>query len=203
MFVSTAERRIRPDSDLNYFSSDSEYSDRSHLSRAEIAQCNSVMEALHRWREADRALSEASRRYMRLNDSDMRAIRMIIHAQKQGQVVTPKDIAREVGISSASTTKLIDRLVAGGHLIRVPHSDDQRTICIEVTPQTAQTARETIGRQHSRRFDAAAAMSAAEREAVVRFLTALAEADRPQGDLAGPSASAPEQGLKNRPSRLS
>lgn len=203
MFVATAEGRIQPDSDLNYFLNDSDFSDRSHLSLAEIAGCNSVMEALRRWREADRALSEASRRYMHLNDSDMRAIRMIIHAQKQGKVVTPKDIAGEVGISSASTTKLIDRLVAAGHLSRSQHPSDRRTICVEVTAETAQAAHETIGRQHARRFDAAAAMSAEEREVVIRFLTALAEADRPQGDLAGPSASVPEQTLQSRPSRPS
>lgn len=186
MLVSTVERGIRPDSDLNYFLIEPEFSDRSHLSRAEISQCNSIMEALRRWREADRALSEASRRYMHLNDSDMRAIRMLIHAQKQGRVVTPKDIARDVGISSASTTKLSDRLVAGGHLSRSPHAKDRRTICIEVTPETARAARETIGRQHARRFDAAAAMSSEEREVVVRFLSALVEADQPQGDLAVP-----------------
>lgn len=89
---------------MKYFPNDSEFSDRSQLSQSEIAQSNSVMEALHQWREADHALSEASRRYMRLNESDMRAIRMLIRAQKRGQVVTPKDIAHEVGISSASTT---------------------------------------------------------------------------------------------------
>lgn len=193
--MATAEGRIHPDSDPNYFPNDSEFSDRSHLSLAEIAQCNSVMEALRSWREADRALSEASRRYMRLNDSDMRAIRMIIRAQKQGQVVTPKDIAREVGISSASTTKLINRLVAAGQLSRSQHPSDRRTICIEVTAETAQAAHETIGRQHARRFDAAAALSAEERQVVIRFLTALAEADRPQGDLAGSSSSVPEQTL--------
>ncbi|MGO2644172.1 MarR family winged helix-turn-helix transcriptional regulator, partial [Brevibacterium aurantiacum] len=172
------------DSELKYFSNDPEFSDRSQLTQSEITQCMSVMEALRDWREADQALSEASRRYMRLNESDMRAIRMLMQAQKQGQVVTPRDIAHEVGISSASTTKLIDRLVAAGHLIRAPHPKDQRTICINVTPQTAQAARKTIGRQHARRFDAVAAMSSDERKVVVRFLTALAEADEPQGDLA-------------------
>lgn len=172
------------DLELNYFSNGPEFSDRSRLTQSEIAQCMSVMEALRNWREADRALSEASRRYMRLNESDMRAIRMLMQAQKQGRVVTPKDIAHEVGISSASTTKLIDRLVVAGHLIRAQHPKDQRTTCIEVTAETARAARETIGRQHARRFDAAAAMSSDERDVVVRFLTALAEADEPQGDLA-------------------
>lgn len=169
---------------MKYFSNDPEFSDRSQLTQSEITQCMSVMEALRHWREADRVLSEASRRYMRLNESDMRAIRMLMQARKQGQIITPRDIAYEVGISSASTTKLIDRLVTGGHLIRAPHPKDHRSICISVTPQTAQAARATIGRQHARRFAAAAAMSSEEREVVVRFLTALADADEPQGDLA-------------------
>lgn len=170
--------------DVRYFSNDSDLVDRDHLSDGDIDQCVRVMEALRGWQEAARALSDASNRYMKLNESDMRAIRMIIHAQRQDQIVTPKDIAREVGISSASTTKLVDRLVAGGHLVRVPHPSDRRTTCIEVTEHTRQAAHDTIGRQHARRFTAAAALSPDDRETVIRFLTSLVEADSPQGDLA-------------------
>jgi len=168
---------------VRYFSGDSDLIDRGHLSDAEIAQCIRVMEALREWQKASRALSEASQRYMKLNDSDMRAIRFLIRAQQQDQIVTPKDIAREVGISSASTTKLVDRLVAGGHLLRVPHPSDRRTTCIVVTEETRRSAHATIGRQHARRFSAAAAMSSDDRETVIRFLDALTEADSLQGDL--------------------
>ena len=175
---------VTPLDDMRYFSRDSDLVDRSQLTEAEIDQCVRVMDALRGWQEAARKLSEASKRFMKLNESDMRAIRMIIRARRQGQVVTPKDIAREVGISSASTTKLVDRLVAAGHLVRAQHPSDRRTVCIEVTESTRVSAHETIGRQHARRFDAAAAMSPDDREAVIRFLTALSEADEPQGELA-------------------
>jgi len=168
---------------VRYFAKDSDLIDRTRLSETDLEQCIRVMEALREWQEAARALSEASKRYMKLNESDMRAIRMLIRAQQQHQIVTPKDIAREVGISSASTTKLVDRLVDGGHLIRVPHPSDRRTTCIEVTEHTRLSAHETIGRQHARRFTAAASMSWEDREAVIRFLGALVEADTPQGDL--------------------
>lgn len=194
--MSSAERRIRPNSELKYFSDEPEFSDHSQLTQSEVEQCMTVMEMLRQWREAERALAEASQRYMQLNESDMRTIRMLMLAQRQNRVVTPKDIAREVGISSASTTKLLDRLEAGGHLVRAPHPSDQRTICIEVTAETANAARESIGRQHARRFDAAAAMSGEERGAVIRFLAALVEADLPQGDLASP-----KQTSKGRPSQ--
>lgn len=172
-----------PSDGVSYFSRESDLIDRSHLTESDIDQCVRVMESLREWQEAARALSDASQRYMKLNESDMRAIRMIIRAQGR-RPITPKDIATEVGISSASTTKLIDRLVAGGHLVRTPHPSDRRTTCIEVTEPTRLSAHETIGRQHARRFAAAAVLDPEERETVIRFLSALTAADDPQGELA-------------------
>lgn len=185
VIVSRADDAVHGSAEVRYFSSDSDIVRRSQLSEADAKECVQVMEALHEWQEASRALSEASKRYMKLNDSDMRAIRMMIRAKKQGQLVTPKDIARAVGISSASTTKLVDRLVEGGHLVRLPHPNDRRTTCIEVTEQTRRSAEDTIGRQHARRFTAAASLSSDERVAVIRFLKAMVEADEPQAELSG------------------
>lgn len=182
--MTTADGNTASNSEFSYFSDDSEFSDRTRLTAAEISESTAVMEALHQWREADRLLSEAARRYMGLNESDMRAIRMLIHAQNRGILVTPKDVAAWVGISGASTTKLIVRLVDGGHLMRMPHPRDKRTLCIKVTEATVLAARDAIGRQHARRFDAAAAMSSEERQTVIRFLEALTEADLPRGVLA-------------------
>lgn len=174
---------------MRYFSNDSDLPGRDGLSETDLGQCVRVMESLHEWQEAARALSEASRRYMKLNESDMRAVRMLIRAKKQNIIVTPKDIAREVGISSASTTKLVDRLAQGGHIVRWPHPSDRRTMCIEVTAETASSAQNTIGRQHARRLSAAAAMSPGDRDAVIRFLSALTEADSPQDYLTGPASA--------------
>lgn len=181
------------DGELDYFDKHSDLIHIGDLSDDVVEECMSVMRALRGWREADRALSEASRKYMRLNDSDMRAIRMIIRAQKQGVLVTPKDIAAVVGIAGASTTKLIDRLVEGGHVTRKPHPTDRRTMCIEVTEDTARSAHDTVGRQHARRFDAIAKLSSEDRESVIRFLEGLRMADIPIGELAPdhPEPSAP------------
>ncbi len=168
---------------MRYFAEDSDLIDRSGLSSVDVEQSFRVLEGLREYQRAARVLREASKRYMKLNESDMRAIRMIVRSTDQNLIVTPKDIAREVGISSASTTKLVDRLVESGHLIRVPHPRDRRTTCVQVTESTRQSAHDTIGRQHARRFAVAAAMSAEDREAVIRFFDAMVEADLPQGEL--------------------
>lgn len=158
--------------------------DRSGLSHADLVQIDEVMAALVRLRAAEKRLAEASLRYMELGETDMRALHLLIVSENTGTVATPGAMAESLGISSASTTKLVDRLVAAGHLVRVPHPHDQRTLCVQVTEATARAAHESIGRQHARRFDAAAALSHEQRQAVIDFLEAMTEADLPQGVLA-------------------
>lgn len=147
---------------------------RSNLSETEIDETVVLLEALRRWRETEEAVSEASRRYMKLGDNDMRALRFVIAAQEHGSIVTPSAIAEHLGISTASTTKLLDRLTAAGHIRRLPHPTDRRSVAVEVVDETRDAARESIGRVYGRRFDAAAKLTSAEREVVTRFLRDLA-----------------------------
>ena len=152
---------------------------RADMAAQDIDQVVRLMDALRRWREAEHNASEASRRYMNLGDTDMRAIRFVMAAQRNGISVTPGALSEHLGISTASTTKLLDRLTAGGHLRRLPHPSDRRSLVIEVTEETARAARETVGRMHARRFQVAAQLDADERETVTRFLHRLAESTEP------------------------
>ncbi|MBP2435876.1 MarR family winged helix-turn-helix transcriptional regulator [Microbacterium amylolyticum] len=146
---------------------------RSHLSDADISQSVEVLEAMHRWREAEQAMSEASRRYMKLGDTDMRALRFLITSRSQRVDVTPSALAAHLRISTASTTKMLDRLAKAGHIVRQPHPHDRRRLTIEITDETRNAARASVGRSHARRFDVVAALSPAERAAIVAFFNAL------------------------------
>jgi len=139
----------------------------------ELGQIVRVMDAMFRWREAEQRVSEASRRYMRLGDNDMKALRLAIVMSDRGEPVTARDIARHLGISSASTTKLLDRLEAGGHIRRTAHPTDRRALAVVIDPETRSAAEATVGREHARRFRVAASLSPAEREVVIRFLGEL------------------------------
>jgi DNA-binding MarR family transcriptional regulator len=161
---------------------------RAGMADADVDQVVGVLEALRRWRETERRMSEASQRYMKLGETDMRALRFVIAMQNHGRVVTPGAIAEHLGITTASTTKLIDRLAAGDHVRRSPHPSDRRSLAIEVTEGTRRAARESVGRSHARRFDAAARLTADEREVVTRFLEDLAGSGA--GDDAGDDAGA-------------
>ncbi|WP_203137348.1 MarR family winged helix-turn-helix transcriptional regulator [Microbacterium sp. JZ31] len=140
----------------------------------EIDQIVELLRAMRAWREADERMSEASRRYMKLGDTDMRALRFIIAGQQNGMRVTPGAIAAHLGISTASTTKLLDRLAAAGHVRRLPHPSDRRSVIVEVEDQTRRAARDSIGRTHGRRFDLAAQLTPEQRDVIIRFLHDIA-----------------------------
>lgn len=161
----------------NLFSADPDEQlvERGALSEEEIGQITEVMTALAQLRQVDDDLFEASQRYMKLGRTDMQAIRFLIVAHNMGTAVTAGAIAAHLRISTASTTKLLDRLEHGGHITREPHPTDRRAIVIEVTPETMRTAMLTVGRQHAKRLHAAARLSPEERRVVVRFLTDMAQ----------------------------
>lgn len=149
--------------------------DRTGVPPEDLRQIAAVMEALAGLRDAEQRLSQASRRYMRLNETDMRALHYLIVCANRNLVSTPSGIAHHLGISTAATTKLLDRLENGGHIHRAPHPTDRRALAITITPETRHAAMETVGRQQAKRFYAAARLSRAERDLVIRFLADMTD----------------------------
>ncbi|EXF24001.1 MarR family transcriptional regulator [Nesterenkonia sp. AN1] len=144
--------------------------DRSEVPSEDVAQIGRLMRALSDLRTAEQRLSEASQQYMKLSQLDMGAIHYLIVAENRGATVTPGMLAASLEISAASTTKLLNRLEQGGHVTREVHPTDRRAFAVRVTPETAEAAMETVGRQQAKRFHSAAALSAREREVVIGFL---------------------------------
>jgi DNA-binding MarR family transcriptional regulator len=143
------------------------------LSDDELEQIIAVLEAVRGWREAEQRLSFESRTAMQLNETDMKALRYIIASSNADVAVTAGALAEHLHISTASVTKLLDRLERAGHIVRKPHPTDRRAVTVEITPETHRQVRRTMGLQHARRFEVARSLSPAEREIVTRVLTEL------------------------------
>lgn len=89
---------------------------------------------------AIRAVSDAMDRMyggmkdgMAMNMTDLAALRMLIMREQRGDMVSPHDLATHLRISTASTTKLIDRLEEAGHVVRLPHPTDRRARVVALT----------------------------------------------------------------------
>ena len=150
--------------------------DYSAMDESEIGQIVRLLSGMRRWRESEQAISLESRSHMRLNETDMQALRFLIVSKNQGVIVTAGNLTDYLKISTASTTKLLDRLAAAGHIERSPHPTDRRALAITITQSTHERVRETVGRTHARRFEAASRLNPEEREVVIRFLEDLSGA---------------------------
>lgn len=161
---------------------DRSWTDTQGMSQQDLDQISELMNALGDLRRTERDLSEASRRFMKLNETDMRAIHYLTLCANQNVVATPGSIARHLGISTASTTKLLNRLQAGGHTTRSEHPSDRRALAVSVTQKTHQAAIETVGRQQAKRIHAAARLSPQEREIVIGFVRDMTAEISPEGE---------------------
>lgn len=139
----------------------------------DLDQIVAVMESMRRWRMTERRLNEASQKYMKLGENDMRAVRFMIASQRHGTMATASQVARHLGITTASVSRMIDRLVEGGHIRRLPHPQDRRSTALEVTEQTQTIARQSVGQNHAKRFYAIGELTTAERAAVIKFFDAM------------------------------
>lgn len=177
MDMTDGERDPVPSKLYDVDSSDprSQLIDRSGLDAGSVRQIGDLMSALGRLREAEQTLSDASLAYMKLNKTDMRALHYLIVAGNTGVIATPGSIAAHLKISSASTTKLLDRLEKGGHIVRAPHPTDRRALAISVTAETHTAAMQTVGRQQANRFHAAARLTGQERDVVIKFLNDMTQ----------------------------
>lgn len=73
---------------------------------------------------------------MGMNSTDLAALRMLVLHERQGQTVSPHDFARHLRISSASTSKMLDRLAAAGHIERRAHPHDGRGRIVVLTDES-------------------------------------------------------------------
>lgn len=124
---------------------------------------------------ADRLMRRDLARRMSLGETDLRAIRFVMAATNHDRLVAPHDLAEHLGITTAATTTMLDRLSAAGHLERLPHPTDRRSKVVVATEHAYDEVRGQLSETHDRMRAAAARVPAAARPALVAFLEELTE----------------------------
>ncbi len=139
-------------------------------SDAETERGREVLEALRLYQAAESAMRRRSREAMSMGENDILVLRYVIRASAQNSTVTPTDIARYLGITTAATTALIDRLEESGHLTRSRHPTDRRSVIITPTAQTDGHVRSAVGGMHERMLAATRGITKAESATIIAFL---------------------------------
>lgn len=111
-----------------------------------------------------------------MNASDVRALVLVLDAQRRGVEIGPSALAAELGMSGASVTALVDRLESVGHLRREPDSADRRRVVLHVGDDAQRLGGEYFGRLQQRINQATDGFSARDLQAVKRYLNAAIDA---------------------------
>lgn len=111
-----------------------------------------------------------------LSSLDLRALRYLVQASRDGRHIGPKDLIGMLGTSSANVTNIVDRLVRKGFIDRVSHPTDRRAHYLE----PSDTGREQVDAVFSRHHAALVAeideLEPAEAELAARVIERLTSA---------------------------
>ncbi|MER6981905.1 MarR family transcriptional regulator [Streptomyces carpinensis] len=93
------------------------------------------MDIVHLLRATTVELGLHSARFAQRNGmhpTDVRALIALMDARRAGEGMTAGRLGAALGLNSAGTTGLLDRLERAGHVRRVRDADDRRRVVIEV-----------------------------------------------------------------------
>lgn len=79
--------------------------------------------------------------HLGLHRSDLTAMNLISQAAMRGQKMSPSDVARQMSLSAAAVTALVDRLEKVGHVERHPDAHDRRRVRLDVSEQATGVSR--------------------------------------------------------------
>ncbi len=135
-----------------------------------LPQSNEINSTLREIDALSRAFERRLGAALSVNQTDLAAMEHLIDSGP----LTPSELAARLGVTTAASTLVVDRLVALGHVERHPHDHDRRKIV--VVP-----ARESVNRAIDELLPVilgvsrvAEELSPADREVVAAFLTRVA-----------------------------
>ncbi|WP_218974578.1 MarR family winged helix-turn-helix transcriptional regulator [Streptomyces sp. NP160] len=127
-------------------------------------------------------LAHAFAEHQAMHPTDLEAMVHVMQAEDGGDPLTAGGLAEALGLSTAATTSVVDRLERAGHVQRERAETDRRRVHLRITPSAMAVAGAFFG-PLGRRTDAVmATFSQDELSAVHRFLlefsAAMEDAER-------------------------
>lgn len=135
-----------------------------------------VLNALRAYRDVETGLRRSLSQRLNINETDLGALRFLLGVWQREQTASPKDLALALGISSASTTLVIDRLEKAGYIRRRRHPVDRRGVIVEPGDKATEEFRTAFDVEKRGVLAAATSLSSEETETVTRFLRSMEQA---------------------------
>ncbi|MFI5546704.1 MarR family transcriptional regulator [Streptomyces sp. NPDC051815] len=107
-----------------------------------------------------------------MHPTDVRALICLLDAARAGEPATAGLLGTRLGLNSAGTTAVIDRLERLGHVARFRDDRDRRRVLLRVEPEAVRLGQEFFGPLIDGVLAVVDSFDPAERDTVRRFLTA-------------------------------
>ncbi|MCZ4120965.1 MarR family winged helix-turn-helix transcriptional regulator [Streptomyces sp. H39-S7] len=114
-----------------------------------------------------------------LHPTDLRALISLLDSARAGTPTTPGRLGAQLGLNSAGTTALVDRLERLGHVRRTRDGKDRRRVLIEVTDSAVTLGEAFFGPLIENVLGVAEEFDTHEVATIDRFLHGVAEAVAP------------------------
>ena len=145
----------------------------------ERAEPGPEMEIVHLLRAVAVDLGRHSARFAQRNGmhpTDVRALIALMDAARAGEATTAGHLGTTLGLNSAGTTALVDRLERAGHVRRVRDARDRRKVTIEVDERAVALGWSHFGPLIDRAVDLLRGYDERELAAIRDFLTGMRKA---------------------------
>ncbi|MER6425544.1 MarR family transcriptional regulator [Streptomyces sp. NPDC001137] len=137
------------------------------------------MEVVHLLRAATVELALHSARFASRNGmhpTDVRALIALMDASRAGEEMTAGRLGTALGLNSAGTTALVDRLERAGHVRRLRDPRDRRRVVIEVTGRAVELGWSSFGPLIERTVELLRGYDERELAAIKGFLAGVRDA---------------------------
>ena len=129
-----------------------------------------TLDALDGLIRAAASLEPAVARRAGLSTSELQALRYLVDGSRG-----PVELSHLLGVTSAASSGVVDRLAARGHVQRRPHPADGRRTQVEITGSGRQALDSLLEPMQARLASVDASLGEDERVAVGRYLTRVTE----------------------------
>jgi DNA-binding MarR family transcriptional regulator len=134
------------------------------------AHGSATLDALDELIRAAASVEPAVARRAGLSTSELQALRYLVDGSRG-----PVELSHLLGVTSAASSGVVDRLAARGHVRRRRHPADGRRTQVEITGSGRQALDSLLEPMQARLADVDASLGADERAAVGKYLTRVTE----------------------------
>ena len=106
-----------------------------------------------------------------MHPTDLRALAVVLRAERDECPVGPARLAQELGLTTAAVTSVVDRLAALGLVRREPSATDRRRVQIAPAAAAASSTLGGLGHVVAAIADRVGSYTPADQAVVARFLT--------------------------------